>query len=162
LYDQEVAVKPPRFSIAWLVVAVAIAAVNFGAIRTLLGPRAGNAGAFLLLGALPMANALIVGMLIARQRPRRRPFVLGFEVFGALALSVYVLLSFIPGRPEPIISYLDLVFNHLPSFDSGYPPPVLAAIRVFVAVLLLVGPQLVFALIGGFISRRFKITITRR
>jgi hypothetical protein len=140
-------------------VAVAIAAINFGAVRELLDPRAVEAAAFLLIGALPMANVLIVGLLIARQRPRSRPFLLGFEVFGVLSLSVYVILSFIFGQSGPIVWYLELMFNPLIAVFGAYPPP---AMEMSVCIPMLVGPQLVFALIGGFLSRRYKITITRR
>ena len=55
---------------------------------TVLGLR----GDSLVVGALPMANVLVAGLLIARQRPRSRPFLLGFEVFSAIALALYVVL----------------------------------------------------------------------
>jgi hypothetical protein len=42
---------------------------------------------------LPLANVLIVGIMIARQRVRSRPFLLGFEVFGAIALALYIYLA---------------------------------------------------------------------
>ncbi len=74
--------KMPRFRIAWLMVAVAIAGIDFGVIRTLL------AELFLVMGALSMANVLVVGLLIAQQRPSSRPFLWGFEVFGAMALAL--------------------------------------------------------------------------
>jgi hypothetical protein len=82
----------PRFRIAWLMVAVAIAGINFAAIRALLDLN-GTAAQLLLVGALPMANVLIVGIMIARQRVRSRPFLLGFEVFGAIALALYIYLG---------------------------------------------------------------------
>jgi hypothetical protein len=150
----------PRVRIGWLMVAVAIVAIEFALIRALsdLDPS----GVFWVFGALPMANVLIVGLLIARQRPRRRPFLLGFEVFGALALSVGVLLSFIPGRPGPILSYLQLVSKPLIPVVESYSPPAQAALELFVCILVFAGPQLVFALSGGFLSRRFKVTITRQ
>ena len=106
-----------------------------------------------------MANLLIVGLLIARQRPGSRPFALGFAVFGALSLSVYVFLSLIFDQPAPISWYLEFVFNSLIAVFGVYPPP---GTEVFACSLVLVGPQLVFALIGGFLSRSFKVTITRR
>ena len=58
--------KPPRFRIAWVMVAVALAAVDFGVVRACLDRPGTPAGDLLILGALPMANVLIVGMLIAR------------------------------------------------------------------------------------------------
>ncbi len=94
----------PRFRIAWVMVAVAIAAFDFGAIRAMFG----SWGHSLLLGALPMANVLAVGILVGQQRPGSRPFLLGFEVFGAMALAFYVVAYawFFPKSHELVDSYL--------------------------------------------------------
>src|SRR3954447_665511 len=68
-------------------VAVAIAALDFAAIRAFLNfPEVG----LLVLGALPMANVLAVGILVGQQRPGSRPFLLGFEAFGGMALAFFV------------------------------------------------------------------------
>lgn len=75
--------KAPRFRIAWVMVAVAIAAINFGVMREVVGSRSSR-NIVLLLGSLPMANVLMVGVLINQRRPGWRPFLLGFEVFGAM------------------------------------------------------------------------------
>ncbi len=156
--------KMPRFRLVWLMVAVAIAAIDFAAIRATVGPGAGLVAAYLLVGALPMANVLVVGMLIARKRPGSRPFLLGFEVFGAIALALYIHVAMSSPRNSewPIEWYLRLVFDPLNAVTASYQPLVHEAIGLFVGVLVLIGPQLVFALIGGFLSRRFKITVTRR
>jgi hypothetical protein len=158
-------VKAPRFRIAWIMVAVAIAAIDFAAIRALLGLGESLVWGLLLLGALPMANVLIVGILIARQRVRSRSFLLGFEVFGAIALALYIYLAMSsPLSPlsaeGPIESYLRLTNDPLNAVIRPYGPFVRTAIGLFVGVLVLVGPQLVFALIGGFLSRIFKFTVT--
>jgi hypothetical protein len=173
-------VRAPRFCIAWLMVAVAIAAIDFAAIRALLGlgaslvrglllvgALASLVWGLLLVGALPMANMLIVGILIARQRVKSRPFLLGFEVFGVIALALYIYLATSsPLSPlsarGPIESYLLLVFDPLNAVIGSYHPFVRSAIQLFVGVLMLIGPQLVFALAGGFLSRRFKFTISPR
>ena len=157
--------KMPRFRIAWLMVAVAIAAIDFAAIRALLGLGASLVWGLLLVGALPMANVLIVGILIARQRVKSRPFLLGFEVFGAIALALYIYLATSsPLSPlsakGPLESYLLLVFDPLNAVIGSNQPFVRAAIVLLVGIPMLVGPQLVFAVIGGLLSRRFKITIT--
>ena len=52
----------PRFRIAWVMIFVAIAALDFAAIRAFF--VSGDV-ALLVLGALPMANILAVGILIA-------------------------------------------------------------------------------------------------
>lgn len=96
-YYKGAAVKAPRFRIAWVMVAVAIAALDFTAIRALLGPYTNSLEyqktMLLLLGALPMANVLAVGMLIGQRRPASRPFLLGFEAFGAMALALSIALA---------------------------------------------------------------------
>ena len=84
--------KVPRFRIAWVMVAVAIAAFDFAAIRALVDSPS-PAGDELLFGALPMANVLVAGLLIGRQRPHSRPFFVGFELFGAIALASYIALA---------------------------------------------------------------------
>jgi hypothetical protein len=160
-------VKAPRFRIAWIMVAVAIAAVDFGLIRASLGPRAILAVELLIIGALPMANVLVVGILIARQRLKSRPFLLGFEVFGAIALALYIYLATSsPPSPlsaeGPIEAYLRLAFEPLYAVIGSYLPLVRAAIGLLLGIVMLVGPQLVFAVIGGLLSRRFKIDVTRR
>jgi hypothetical protein len=156
-------VKIPRFQIAWIMVAVAIAGINFAGLRALFDDhRAGIEGVLLFFGALPVANVLVVGMLIARKRRGSRPFLLGFEVFGALALALYIVAATFSERGNrPLDRYLSLVLDPLRPVIRPY-PFVRVAIEVFVGIVMLVGPQLVFALIGGFLSRRFKVTITRR
>ena len=152
--------KAPRFRIAWIMVAVAVAAINFAAVRELLDPRA-------VESCDVFANRRPAdGKRVDRRPPRSlcsapgsRPFVLGFEVFGVLSLSVFAFLSFIFGLSGPIIWYLEFVFNSLNAVFGVYPAP---STELFACSLMLVGPQLIFALIGGFLSLRFKVTITRR
>ncbi len=153
----------PRFRLVWLMVAVAIGALDFTATRALLFPTdraARDMGIFLFLGALPMANILVVGMLIAHQRPRSRPFLLGFEVFGATALAIYV--AIVSGfREQALFPYLNLVIDPLEKTLRWLGPigdPILSS----VGYLMLSLPQIAWALIGGFLSRTFKITVTLR
>jgi hypothetical protein len=59
----------------WVLVAVAIVAFDFGAIKAMYDSRTGE---LLMLGALPMANGLAVGILIGQLEKivgRNRPFV---------------------------------------------------------------------------------------
>ena len=78
--------KIPRIRIGWVMVAVAVAALSFGAIRAIFAAT-GQILSPWVVGTLPMANVLGVGLLIAQQRPRYYPFLLGFEAFGAMALA---------------------------------------------------------------------------
>ena len=115
----------------------------------------------MLLGALPMANVLAVGMLIGQRRPGSRPFLLGFEVFGAMALAFFIALaSCFPH--EVVLLYLAPFVAPVEWFIGPGSPFVYIPIGGLVVAVMLVGPQVAFALVGGSISRRFKITITRR
>jgi hypothetical protein len=142
-------------------VAVAIAAFDFAAIRTLL-PGHSNVlddqrGMCLLLGALPMANVLTVGMLIGQRRPGSRPFLLGFEAFGAIALALFVVLAICCPR-QVVIPYFAPFVYPVERFIGPGRPFLYIPLGGFVVVVVLGLPQLVFALIGGVVSRRFKIT----
>jgi hypothetical protein len=158
-------VKVPRFRIAWLMVAVAIAAFDFAAIRALL-PHHGSAlddqrRMCLLLGALPMANALAVGMLIGQRRPGRRPFLMGFEVFGAMALAFFIVLATLFPR-EVVWPYITPFVLPIERFIGPGRPMVYIPLGAFVIVATLAWPQVAFAMLGGFLSRKFRVTITRR
>ena len=95
--------KVPRFRIASIMVVVAIVALDLVAIRALLGFRS-LMGELLILGALPMANVLAVGLLIGQRRPGNRPFLLGFVPFGAMSLALYVAMA--TSFPREIVDIL--------------------------------------------------------
>jgi hypothetical protein len=152
----------PRFRIAWVMVAIAIAALDFAVIRASFDiPEVG----LLVLGALPMANVLAVGILIGQWRPESRPFLLGFEAFGAMALALFVavaMASLFLDNYRLLTSYLTPVIQPIEKSIGQNRPFVFIPIALFAMVVMLGWPQLVFALIGGSLSRRFRITITRR
>jgi hypothetical protein len=152
-------VKAPRFRISSLMVAVAIAALDSWAI---VGVELGNAGILLVFGVLPMANVLVVGLLAARHRPTNRPYLLGFEAFGATALAFYILLvTTCHGQDGPIFYSIEFVGDALRRI-IGQDHPFFIPIAWFLLVVVLGAPQLALALIGGILSRRFKILIVRR
>jgi hypothetical protein len=167
-------VKAPRFRFAWIMVAVAIAAFDFGAIRAVFDLESRFLFFFCVL-VIPMANILAVGLLLAFLRPRSRDFLKGFEVFGAIALVFVAVLAvraeglvqfyLIPpmvlygaiiGPPPPMVLYGAII---------GSPPPIRQSWpfdRLLVGSCLLslwaTWPQLAFALMGGFRSRRSGAT----
>jgi hypothetical protein len=143
-------------------VAVGIAALDFGAIRTSLEFRS-MTNDLLVLGALPMANLLAVGILIGLRNPGSRPFLLGFEAFGAMALIIYVALaSFYPAPHGPIDSYLALLIKPLVRFVGRDHPFVSIPVFYTSFVVVLGWPQVALAFIGGSLSRRFKSIVTPR
>jgi hypothetical protein len=140
---------------------VAFVALNFAAVRSLLGTEVGT---LLLVGALPMANVLVVGLLIAQQRPRSRPFLLGFEAFGVLVLVSYINLTcaVLDSSYEPIGSYLTPWLELMDKLIGRNQPFLFVPIACLGMVVMLGLPQLVFALIGGFLSRKCRLILTRR
>ena len=154
--------KAPRFRIAWVMVAVAIFAIDFTVMRALLDPPS-RLREELLFGALPMANVLGVGLLVAQQRQRSRPFLLGFELFGVIALAGYIALALLfPGLSGPIRRYVAIVLDPIIA-PMGLSRTLSQTLTIWLVVLFMLGwPQLAFAVLGGFVSRRYKRTITRR
>ncbi len=149
----------PRFRIAWLMVFVAIAALNLGAIRALLGIRSSlnnKAVGVLGMGALPMANLLAAGTIAGRWHPSCRAFFWGFEVAGAVALVLYVAGACLFSE-QLLMSYLYLVVWPVTSLIGRNPLMVHIPIAYITAVFLLALPQVTFALIGAFLFRKFKI-----
>ena len=148
--------KVPRFRIASLMVAVAIAALDFGVIRAtpVIGPPT---SVLLILGAMPMANVLPFVLLVGQWRPESRPFRLGFVMFGAMALALFVAMTwFFPLemaiRLTPVTVYLKQ------TIEPGQPFLLLAA-QAFALMVIMVLPQVFFALIGGFLFQKFMINI---
>jgi hypothetical protein len=141
-------------------VLVAIAALNLGAMRACYydfwtsDAAIANKLDVLAIGSLPMANVLAVGVLIGLWSRKSRPFLLGFEAFGAGALVVYIaLVSFCCHelvRPYPF-RFQNPVFDTVGRSAAHIP------IFKFTAAVILGWPQMAFALIGGFLSRKFGI-----
>jgi hypothetical protein len=153
-------VRTPRFRIAWLMVAIAIAALDAGLMREVVGSRSSR-NIHILLGSLPMANVLIVGVLINQRRPGCRPFLVGFEVFGAIAVALYIALAYNFDH-EIEMTYLKPLIDLLYRTIGQDRPNVFISI-LYVGVMLMVGlPQLALALVGGFLTCTFNRTLTRR
>jgi hypothetical protein len=149
-------VRPPRFPIFWVMVIVALAALEFGAIRAVTDYRGATRNS-LVVGALPMANFLAVGLLIGHRRRGSRRFLLGFELFGATALTLYIAMAIL-FTDELGQSYLELAIEPLRATIGrrGWTTSRLL-IAYFIVSLWACLPQLAFALIGGFLSRNFRI-----
>jgi hypothetical protein len=140
---------------------VGIMALDFGAIRAVSDLE--SRFLFLLcVLVIPMANILGVGLLLAFLRPRSRHFLKGFGLFGALALAFVAVLAM---RAEGVVQmYLGPPMAFYEA-TVGPPPPLR---QDWPSYQFLVGfcflslwatwPQLAFALMGGFLSRRSGAT----
>src|SRR4051812_42303984 len=146
----------PRFGIGWIMALVAIAALNLAAYRACYYTFWTNDAArsnqidVLFLGAVPMANLLILGLLIALRRRGSRPFLFGFEAFGLAAWAAY--LALVAYQCHTLVRPYLFRFQ-VPVFDAiGRSQAHIPIFRVTAAVIL-GWWQIVLALIGGLVSR---------
>jgi hypothetical protein len=153
-------VRLPRFRIAWVMVFVAVAALNFAAVRAVL-VHPGPSSELLVVGAMPMASVLAVGLMFGRRRPERHPFLLGFTSFGAVAMAIFVVLA-VFFADATVDYYLRLLVGPLVQIIGRDQPLIYIPVAYTFGVLMLGWPQVAFALLGGFLSRKYKVTITRR
>lgn len=154
----------PRFSVVWVMAFIALAVLSLGAIRAWLSLRTGHGvgvsgqqvkyidNTFDLLGygGLPMADLLAGGLLAGLAHPRFRPFWLGFELFGTMAMVVFAVSAtlYTEGMIQPRILS---VLRSLPRRIYGLSPAVRTSALYAVSATLVVLPQLAVALIGGFV-----------
>jgi hypothetical protein len=110
----------------------------------------------LRLGALPMANVLVLALVLGHRRRGSR-FFQGFEVFGATALALYVAAVSL-FTEELVPPFLDLLMPLVVTLRNGTTLSTLGVLIVesTVAVILLL-PQVAIALIGGFLFLNFRI-----
>ena len=169
--------KTPRVAIASVMLAVAIIALDFGAIRARSDVRSRSRNQLvrgpkdpteveriqdslmradlLVSGALPMGNILVAVGLLVHQSQRSHLFLLGFAVFGAAALAVYIAaVSCV--TYEQLRPYLDLTLEPLKKSFGLSPALARSAVVYLIFAVMLVLPQIAFALIGGLIFRRFR------
>jgi hypothetical protein len=146
----------PGFRIAWVMVFVALAALNFAVFRTAADAHS-ITGILFAMGAMPMATVLAIGLIIGYRRHGSRPFLLGFESFGAMAFALFAVPAAFSG--EKVLDFYIGIFIDPLSKIIGPDRPL---IHIPVAYVVLGLPQLAFALTGGFLSRKYRVTITER
>ncbi len=148
--------RSPSFSIAEIMAIVAFAAVDSLEIR--LGQSSPSLRC-LIFGSLPMQNALMFGLLLLFQRRRRTdkpiPFPIGFEVVGWIGLLIYV--GVCVRATEAITWHITCTLTPLLS-ATGFQPYSTAdyICRYGLAMSYLAAPQMVTALVAGWINQRCR------
>ena len=149
----------PRFRIVGVMALIAIVALELGAMRAIsyfaspdmtlawLVPMLG-------LGSLAMVNVLAIGLLIGYRWRGSRSFLLGFEVFGATALALYIAGTI--RFAEDLMPLVNAAIR--PLVDRFRDGPYMSTVNIFVVnsiiAVILSLPQLAFAAIGGFLTYR--------
>jgi hypothetical protein len=129
---------------------VAIVGLDFWAIRTLMDDRNQIVTRAGIVG-LPMTNILLFVPLVSHSFRRRRRFLWGFEVCGAVAVLLSIALMIY--EPEFWFDYMRLITVPLTRawgtpVDWGDTRRLVGGTLISLYVSL---PQLAFALIGGFV-----------
>jgi hypothetical protein len=125
---------------------IALAAINFRAMRECVQYQ--GITTTLSLVAMPMANVLVVSVLIRHRRRISRGFLSGFVVSGAMALAIFLVMSFF--AKELLSIYIWYVYKEffLPQGTLRSLQRTPGAYYLALAVWYTL-PQLAFALVGG-------------
>lgn len=155
-------------SIGSLMIVIAIIAAVWRAMGALrVTGRGGTAyegqGAF-TFGVPPMAGVLAIGLLLILRGLRRigecSAFLVGFEVFGTVALLIFLTIS-IWSDGDLLLRYHEATLLSMSEFLGD------ESSRIAFLLgwpLLLLFPQLLLALVGGWLSQKLgtKLVIDRR
>jgi hypothetical protein len=150
-----------RSTIFWVMVIVAVVAIDLGAVRGVFAKSDLNTNfiVMFILGTVPMANVLVAGLFAGHQCRRYPPFLRGFEASGATALVIYVAAIWMSSRAIERI-FLSPLLQPLAENLRSKPNTTLWEIIIGFIVILISGaailalPQLAFAFIGGFIFHK--------
>ncbi len=149
--------KIPRFRIQGIMLAVAIVALNCGALRATSDYASGQ-NLMLCTAALPMANVLVIGVVIGHRHSNGRRFLLGFEAFGAAALA-YLFVAILSNE-DWVWSYMMLAVEPLrlmirPTNAGEWSTPRILVGRAVVSLWITL-PQVALAFVGGCLSYRYR------
>jgi hypothetical protein len=143
----------PRISIGWLMLAIALLALHL-AIVTSYPPLFNLGDANLEIGLLPSATAgaVLLFSITRRRDGKDRSFACGF--LGTLLLTACVYLVLCLTVPElvkwPIVYYINYIEPDLYDADLA----IIYRMSLEIDGLILGAPQLLFALLGGAITKR--------
>ena len=159
--------KLPHTPIAGLMGAVVAVAVNLAVIRSLIDQNSPESAPhfFFAFGILPMSSLLIVVALISAPNLRRgrspSPFLFGFEVSGWAA--VFAFLTCYSIATSRLMGFLEAIAGLLRPIIVPYaqaaPSWAQMSIELGFATALFSLPQLLIALLGGWLIARSGFTI---
>jgi hypothetical protein len=146
----------PRFHLASALIAIAVLALNLGAIRA---DYDGQAGGILLI-SLPTINTLAAVGVAGLRRRRLRAFAAGFVAAGTSSLIGFH--AWASAHPWGFLRYagppLQALDRH---FFPAYPVLHLTAVNAVVAVAFVV-PHAIIGLAGGGLTARGWSIVSRR
>jgi hypothetical protein len=151
--------RSPSVTIACLMGAVVVFAVDIALMRE--GFRDPHA-IFYILGVVPTANLVMIALLAESLRVRRRgkgqPFWTGFVFAGGLAIAVTS--SFVP-LTFAAPAWLVLRAFWLVLGQSNYQRLLRPGVDLLCISLAYTFPQVLFAVLGGWLFRKYRLVIVR-
>jgi hypothetical protein len=144
--------------------AVAAVALNFAVIRSFDQTSANGSFIFFVCGVMPMASLLVLAALFSAPRmlrcDRLPSFLLGFEGMGWV--MVFVFVTGYSLAQSQILAAVELIAVRTRPFFSRYlvdtPDWVGLVLELGFGIVIFSLPQLVVALLGGLLTRRFGLT----
>jgi hypothetical protein len=169
----------PRVSIIFLMALVSLVALNTAAIQYLDGAQIYFTNVnrvttsinliLLAMGVLPMASLLALCVLMALPGILRRTssasFLVGFEVFGWGAVFAFTMLGAV--EPQGVLEFAYVLMNPIGNSALGrrltaVPDWAGKIIECTCLAIVYTVPELLFAVIGGWATRRLGIVLERR
>jgi hypothetical protein len=132
-----------RFTIRGMMAVIVLVAVDCGIIHEMDSFMRASAtmrefADLAMVGLVPMANVLALGLLALRGSAKHRPFLTGFAVFGFGAWFLTIIVCSVASR-----EIHNWIGDSLSVF-RGFPP-----LFLVLAGAILVVPQLIVAVLGG-------------
>ncbi|MFI5454531.1 MAG: hypothetical protein ACHRXM_03685 [Isosphaerales bacterium] len=157
--------KRPRVPIAGLMAAVAAVAVNLSVMRSFATTPNSLPHFFFACGVLPIASILILVALFSAPNLLRggwlSPFVIGFEASGWAA--VFAFITYCSIATSAVIGHAGAIAAPIRPFISPYvdhsPSLAAACVELGFATILFSLPQLLLALLGGWLARKSGLTV---
>ena len=160
--------KQARFPIAGLMAAVAAVAINLAVWRSIDLSDSNGGGLptfFFACGAMPMASLLMLVALFALPKlvrgDRASSFVVGFEALGWALVFAFITCYSV--APWVLLAYAALIGTYTrPVFERYFvdtPSWIGMCLELGACVVIFAVPQLLIALIGGWLNRKLGLTV---
>jgi hypothetical protein len=143
-----------RFSIGLLMAVIFFVAADFAIVRALWDT---NEPLVVAVITLPMINLLLMVLPGARRGRDRRPFWLGFEAAGWMMVVLFASLAWF--FVDTFFYPIEWIDNH-DSLLSGSPTE--TAFLICCCVVIYTPPQVLGAMVGGWLSAGYRLVIERR
>jgi hypothetical protein len=158
--------KRANFSIAGVMMAVVVVAINLAVWRSidLTSGADGLSHFFFACGVMPMASLLILVALNSAptlmREGRVSPFVVGFEALGWAAVFGFITCYSVV--PSALLAYAELFGQYtrpvFARYTEGLPSSVGLYIELAAGLIIFAPPQLLIALFGGLLTRKLGLT----